>query len=389
MTVTVDSGPRITTTRHATPQLLPSPAQESNWPEGRPRSIVDLFAGPGGLDVAAAWLGVPASGIELNDNACLTRTAAELVTKPGDVRGYVPAGFPEASVLAGGPPCQTYTVAGAGEGRRALDDVLRLAGDMADGKELPRKPADFDERTGLVLEPLWWALEAFDAGKPYEAIVLEQVPAVFPVWQAVGKALMKRGYEVAHDVLHTEEFGVPQTRRRAVLIARLNGHAALPEPTHRRFRKGVDRAEGNQDLDPWVTMHDVLDRSESFEVVSNYGTGGNPRARGRRRSDEPAFTVTGKVSRNRVVTPEGNSLHRFTDAEAGQLQTFPADYPWRGKDISQQIGNAVPPLLAFHILGTALGMDPRARIKSIPKTWKEVEPKPLAEEAAKGAAREG
>lgn len=92
-----------------------------------------------------------------------------------------------------------------------------------------------------------------------------------------------------------------------------------------------------------------------FTVISNYGTGGDPKARGRRRSDEPAATVTGKVSRNRVES-SGGVTGRFTTAEAGRLQTFPLTYPWSGGDLAQQVGNAVPPRLAAHVLATALGM---------------------------------
>jgi DNA (cytosine-5)-methyltransferase 1 len=44
-------------------------------------------------------------------------------------------------------------------------------------------------------------------------------------------------------------------------------------------------------------------------------------------------------------------------SEAGRLQTFPADYPWSGKDVSQQIGNAIPPRLAAHVLAAALGRE--------------------------------
>lgn len=48
---------------------------------------------------------------------------------------------------------------------------------------------------------------------------------------------------------------------------------------------------------------------------------------------------------------------RITAAEAGALQTFPAGYPWAGTKGSQfsQIGNAVPPLLAGHLLAPHLG----------------------------------
>jgi DNA (cytosine-5)-methyltransferase 1 len=314
------------------------------------------------------------AGIEWDSDACATRYQAEKLTTQGtaklftvedDVRNYGPANFPSATVLAGGPPCQTYTVAGSGAGRRALDEVLGFAKRMAAGenvtKELTKR---HDVRTGLVLEPLRWALAAVRARRPYEAIVLEQVPAVLPVWEAVGEALAGRGYSVDCGVLRTEEFGVPQTRRRAILIARRNGGAMLPKPTHRPYRKGVPRNEGDLTLLPWVTMGETLDRPEPYEVVSNYGTGGDPKARGRRKSNQPAATVTGKISRNRVVA-SGSPDSRFKSAEAGRLQTFPADYPWAGRAVAQQIGNAIPPLLAAHVLAAALDLDDAVLTRAI------------------------
>ncbi|WP_327205019.1 DNA cytosine methyltransferase [Rhodococcus aetherivorans] len=57
--------------------------------------IVDLFAGPGGLDVAATWLGVPVVGIEWDANACATRRAAGLETQQGDVRDFGRRTFPK------------------------------------------------------------------------------------------------------------------------------------------------------------------------------------------------------------------------------------------------------------------------------------------------------
>ncbi|MFC5905449.1 DNA cytosine methyltransferase, partial [Streptomyces zhihengii] len=105
---------------------------------------------------------------------------------------------------------------------------------------------------------------------------------------------------------------------------------------------------------PWVSMGDVI-RDSPFEVISNYGTGGDTRNRGRRTSAEPAFTVTGKISRLRLVDPIGNELPRLTHSEAGQLQGFPADWRWAGNDISQQIGNACPVPLAHALVAAALG----------------------------------
>ncbi|WP_329365271.1 DNA cytosine methyltransferase [Streptomyces sp. NBC_00669] len=334
---------------------------------------MDLFAGPGGLDVAAQCLGIPVTGIEWDTDACATRRAFEGDLKPedphlrtvqGDVRDFGPEAFPEANILTGGPPCQSFTVAGTGAGRRALDEVLGFIDAMAQGKDVRSDAAliDGDKRTGLVLEPLRWALTALDQGRPYEAIVLEQVPAVLPVWKRMAEILRTRGYSVAEPrVLHTEEYGVPQTRRRAILVARYRVPgdpivaARLPEPTHQRYRKGG--AATQTSLATWVSMGQALDRS-NFTVISNYGTGGDPKARGRRTDKDPAFTVTGKIFRNRVVSVTNGVVHegRFTSEEAGLLQTFPRFYPWKGNAIAQQIGNAIPPLLAAHILTAALDL---------------------------------
>jgi len=319
-------------------------------------------------------LGVPATGIEWDANAYATRRAAGLRTTFGDVRHFGPGNFEDATILAGGPPCQTFTVAGSGSGRRALDQVLAFVKRMEAGEDIRADLDELeDERTGLVLEPLRWALEADGADRPYQAIVLEQVPAVLPVWQAFRGVLESIGYKVDCDILRTEEFGVPQTRRRAVLIARHGKSVQLPGVTHRRYRKGTPRAEGNSNLLPWETLGEALEqqpwetddrpnRPNPFVVISNYGSGGDPKARGRRWSDQPAATVTGKVSRNRLVTQDGVELPRLSHHEAGRLQTFPIDYPWSGQDLAQQVGNAIPPRLGVYILAAALGYTPDADV---------------------------
>lgn len=364
--------------------------------------VVDLFAGPGGLDVAATWLGLEVDGIEWDADACETRRAAGLSTFEGDVRNWGPKDFPEATILTGGPPCQTYTVAGSGVGRQALDEVLEFADRMAAGDpdvqdDIRRASRDHDERTGLVLEPLRWVLEAYEARAPYEKIVLEQVPAVRHVWRKYKEILERLGYKAECGVVNTEEFGVPQTRRRALLLASLGSEVEVPSPTHQRYRKGVPRAKGvdAEGIYPWVSMGDALRRPKDrrnlpkrgeFEVVSNYGTGGDPKLRGRRASDQPSATITGKVRRNRLFTKGSDEFDRFSNHEAGVLQTFPSDFPWSGGDIGQQIGNAVPPRLAVYALAEVLGLEVKSNDvdAAVDGEWEKTKKsKPLASSSPK------
>ena len=58
-------------------------------------------------------------------------------------------------------------------------------------------------------------------GRPYYWIALEQVPPVLPVWEEIAEVLHDLGYSVVTGIAKSEQFGAPQYRRRAVLLARL------------------------------------------------------------------------------------------------------------------------------------------------------------------------
>lgn len=274
----------------ASPELLTDETQ-----------FIDLFAGPGGWDVAARMIGLPDPvGIEWDHAACETRRAARMVTIEADVRNYGPLRFPGASGLIASPPCQTFSPAGKGAGRKALDKVVALATWVAQTGLAPARTTFEDQRTSLVLEPLRWIVRAHQHGKPYRYVALEQVATVLPVWEAYADHLRALGYSVATGVINAEQYGVPQTRRRAVLLARLDGPVTLPPPTHSRY---YPRGPGRLDLDvePWVTMADALGWTPAHVVTSNYGTGGDPQNRGERTGGEPAATVTSKIGRNKVT----------------------------------------------------------------------------------------
>lgn len=400
--------------------------------------IVDLFAGPGGLDIAATIMkdeGVESIGVEWDEATRATRAAAGLLTT--DVKDVAALGpcdpsVVEATVLTGGPPCQSFSVAGSRKGHEALDDVLRLATRLADHedetsfdvawKEVKAETdAMSDDRTGFVLQPLRWIMEAkLKRHRPYEVVVLEQVPTVLPVWKHFVEILRRTGYAAEAHVLHSEDFGVPQARRRAVLIAQFDPgnerrKVRFPEATHQRYRKGAERlppvhdhqdgslfptSAGGEGVEPWVSMGDALraTRPADFVMVSNYGSGGDPKNRGRRESGEPAPTITGKVRRNRLFLLRkgrsgeievGKELDRLSFEEAGLLQSFPAAYPWRSTDVAQQIGNAIPPRLSLHILSMALLREPpQEKWHTLLKEWRPQQP-PLSVAASAVVRRPG
>lgn len=237
---------------------------------------IDLFAGPGGWDVAAHRLGLNVLGVELDDAACATRIAAGFPTLQADVSAVTP--IPARGLIAS-PPCQTFSTAGNGAGRRAIDTVIRSARRMAD--RAPVEDTFDDPRTQLVLEPLRWALAMIDAGSPYEWLAFEQVPTVQPVWDEFAALLRAEGYSVDTARLNAEQFGVPQTRKRSILVARLNGDAILPAPTHSRFHSR-NRYRLDEGVLPWVSMAEALgwEPQTLMDLQSNYGTGGDPAKRG-------------------------------------------------------------------------------------------------------------
>lgn len=268
--------------------------QDSRSPR---RDVIDLFAGPGGWDLAARALGIDPVGIEWDDSACDTRDAAGLRTIRADVAEVEPYG-PLFGLIAS-PPCTAFSMAGDGEGRKAIDVYLEAIRRWSAHGE-PPDYAQLDEACGdpsahLVLEPLRWAI----ATDP-EWVALEQVPTVLPVWEAIGAALSVRGYYVWTGLLSAEQFGVPQTRARAFLLARKHAHGTFdpPAPTHQRYV--APRVKEKQEetlfeapeperivlpedeaLLPWVSMAQALGwgmtARPSVTVPATSGEGG-PRA---------------------------------------------------------------------------------------------------------------
>jgi DNA (cytosine-5)-methyltransferase 1 len=302
-----------------------------------------------------------ATGIEWNTEACETARAAGHERIQADVSALNAHHFRNVDGIIASPPCQGFSPAGKGRGREdahlllaALDDVNTEA-DIVDAIDRLHHQM-VDDRSLFALEPLRYMLALKPAWTAWE-----QVPVVLPIWEKCAEVLRRNGYTVDTGALHTEQFGVPQTRRRAILVAHapwVDTPAQLPAPTHSLYHL---RHPGKLDhgLQKWVSIQDVLGPRPGWQFAGAGATARTTAGQIPRNLDEPAHTIAGKGSAAWTPTDPASgesSTVRVSVEEAAVLQTFPRDYPWQGNLTAQyrQVGDCVPPVLASAILKPVL-----------------------------------
>lgn len=320
-------------------------------------NVVDVFAGAGGLSLGLSWAGfrsvaavefdpAAADTYELNFGHLLrTDDGRPLAIEDVDFTHYRGT----VDLLAGGPPCQGFSQLGKG---LSTDPRNRL------WREYMRAVKEIRPR----------------------AFLMENVPPLLRSEE--GRATLELseqlGYQVCSGVLGAEAFGVPQRRRRAFIIGTLAGKPSLPAPLM-EFRQPRTVRWAMDDLQLEPTDDDLhfgrnpLPKSmERYRLIPEGGNrfdlqrqrpdltprcwlekpSGSTDVFGRLWWDKPALTIRTefyKPEKGRYLHPEA---HRpITHREAARLQSFPDDFRFTGSriQIARQIGNAVPPLLAYRL----------------------------------------
>lgn len=281
------------------------------------------------------------------------------------------------TLLAGGPPCQSWSSGGRQKGfddprGRLVDEYLRIASEV--------------DARWLVFENVRGLLTARGPdGVPGSALA------------HVRQGLLQRGWQTRVELLNAADYGVPQRRVRLILVGYRVGDApVIPEPTH-----------GDASERSWVSLGDCIagiDSPSGEEIIRPTGrmavdlehlpSGTGAKSPGKREATRPgghwgykqgafiadlrlpARTVTASAQQDWIRDPV-LGLRRLSPRECAAIQTFPTDWCFEGKRTDQYrlIGNAVPPLLAAQI-GAAL----RSHIDKVatvaPRSWDVLQPLP-------------
>lgn len=365
----------------------------------QPGPIIDLFAGAGGWDEGLRRLGHEATGIELDPTACESAEAAGHERLRADLAALDPTELGPVWGLIASPPCQAWSSAGKRDGRVDRRQVIACARELAAGRDTRDRRSSHCRAPGslLTVEPLRWAL----ALRP-RWLAFEQVPAVLELWRLFAELLEPHGYHGATGLLSAERYGVPQVRKRAFLVASLDGEVSLPEPTHRSYHPrrrqvpeeeaglpepvGTARALGLPETGALVTnrhgygerpwqgrrplsapSYTVLSSSYEWRIERRQGSG--PGAPRRRASSAPAECRRHEESRRVASNAEAGRRPalprraRLEPAQAAVLQGFRHDHPFRGSRAARflQIANAVPPPLGAAVLAEAMRPSSRGR----------------------------
>ncbi|MBU0460041.1 MAG: DNA cytosine methyltransferase [Nanoarchaeota archaeon] len=307
--------------------------------------VISLFCGAGGMDYGFLKAGHTIVWANDHDKDSLETYRNNICTKfnlpedhivLGDIEKIDTKDIPDGDIVIGGFPCQGFSIA----------NLYRHVG---------------DERNKLYLE----LLRVIKEKKP-KYFVAENVPGLLSIGKGeVIKLIMKdfkeAGYKAQYKVLNAVDFGVPQSRRRVIILGTRNDipkRAVHPQPTH--FENSSINIAGKKN-NSWKTVKDAisdLPEEPTDKIPNHQGTKHKVKINGHMGNratkwDKPSPTIVGRGggTGGPVIIPHPNLKRRMTVRETARLQSFPDDFVFYGAVTSQfrQIGNAVPWPLAYHV----------------------------------------
>lgn len=356
-------------------------AERPGYEEGDdPLRLVDLFAGCGGLTLGFAE-GARRAGsgiaVPLALDSDVDAVAVYRANFPGSGISGEPVEALFGGVLGDEPtPSEVELAAATG----AVDVVL--AGPPCQGhSDLNNHTRRDDPRNALYTR----VVRAVEILAP-DTVVIENVPGVIhdrrSVVTVATTQLGRLGYRVASSTIRLSGLGVPQERKRHLLIATRDvdpspALAGLGSPAEKRDvrwaigdlarmtdRTGLDRAsvlsDDNRERAEWLIENREYDLPNPLRPACHQDDGHTYKSMyGRLRWDEPAQTVTtgyGSPGQGRYLHPE--AVRTITPHEAARLQTFPDFFSFdavsRRGSWARMIGNAVPPLVGVRLCAALL-----------------------------------
>ena len=325
---------------------------------------IDLFCGCGGFSYGFQQAGFDmALGIDMwkdatvtyrhnFPNACVINEDITSISSD-DILSKINMSADDIDVIIGGPPCQGFSVSG----KRMIDD--------------PRNKL-YKSFVGLV-----------DQIRP-KVFVMENVPGLIRLFGGKVKEQVlydfsSLGYRVKVQQLSSDDYGVPQQRKREFFV----GVNEKKIPTNVKFeRERVIIVGIRNDLNDvmeyefpketnknnWVPLSVAVPKlaiEQEKYYFSERAVQGMKNAKNNMKRrlyqdlNKPCLTVTShlaKVSLNSrdpvlLVNPEKELYRRFTPLEAARIQSFPDEFIFAGSetDAYRQIGNAIPPVMFWHI----------------------------------------
>jgi site-specific DNA-cytosine methylase len=294
-------------------------------PNGKIR-VLDLFAGCGGLALGFEAQGFETLGFEQEADACETYRR----NLKGDCRQITltpETQFPKADVIIGGPPCQPFSVGGHQMGLTDSRDGFPIF--ISAVKQVQPEIWVFENVRGVLYSNRWY-------------------------FEQVLTALKALNYVIEVRLLNAVNYGVPQNRERVIVVGHRGEFQFFDEESN-RVTAEMALGESMRQAPP----ESKFLTSSMDEYVAKYERASfciRPRDL---YPDQPARTVTCRNlagatgDMHRIRLPDGRRRRLFV-REAARLQSFPDWFEFCGAETSQfnQIGNAVPPLLAWHLAGS-------------------------------------